>query len=190
IVSETISVLPTWDGGADDTAPFYFGQWFSTDEEDGEDAGCIVVLGDEPEHIHFNDAPCLPPSYQYYRHGNIDLGKFNASPAGYVPNYISNIDGVDRYAACLTVINDIGTIRTLWCVPWDVTYTATVALAHDGTPTVTLDNAAHTRLNIASASDHETIINNVRFQSGGELLKQYSENRPVALIRERGRRMT
>jgi hypothetical protein len=188
IVTESITLLPTWDGEADDTRPFYFGTWYSVDEDDEDSAGCQEILersdddDDNPVDIIFTDAPCMPPSYGYLQHGGLELGKFNISPAGYQPTLMTRISGLDRYLACLAVFDDDDQHHVAWAVPWDVTYNARVAAAPDGRPVVVVAPESLTRLNTGAAANPAALIAQVLPRVPSAAQKTYQANQPVRRI--------
>jgi hypothetical protein len=188
VVTEEVINLPTWDGGADDARPYYFGNWFGTDpeeHEDGED-GCVGVLAlNGAEDIILTDAPCLPPSYNVRQANGIPLGKFNAAPAGYLPDRITRVSGTDRYLACL-MVSSANARSVAWSVPWDVTYAAAVTAGHDGLPQVALDATARTRVNTGGPYDAAALIGQVIGKAAGETLKRYTRNQPARYVRAPG----
>lgn len=175
-VTETMeALLPTWDGGAEDHSPFYFGQWFGTEEEDQDEHGCNEILElNEPKDLHFNDAPCMPPSYRLYRKDDIDLGKFEYSRPSSPPNYMTNITGRDRYLACLTLITDLTTPKVAWCVPWEVVFEAETGLVGQAID-VNVSPNANTTLHVTAGNngDAERLVQDVMGKSSGEELKRY-----------------
>lgn len=188
-VIERVNDLPTWDGGNDGQAPFYFGSWYGTDadaHEDGVDGCCGILTVDNEEDVIFNDAPCMPPSYNVFNSNGIALGKFNFSPPGFEPNYMTRISGADRYVACLVVVDNANARTVIWEVPWDAQFIARVTRHPTGAPVVAIDAAANTRVNIAPTHAIAGLIAASVAKAGGELQKRYEINRPPQLFRALG----
>lgn len=111
------------------------------------------------------------------------MGKFNISPPGYLPTYMTRISGGDKYLACLAVFDHNGGHHVAWAVAWDVTYKARVTRAPDGSPVVVVAPDSLTRINTHSDADPAALIAQVlpRVPSGAQ--KTYQADRPVRRVR-------
>ena len=173
IVTEAIPQLPTRDGGAGETSPFYFGQWWATD--DGEEDGSMGVLAtDEPEDLIFNDAPCLPPSYDALEHDGIPLGMFNIGSKA-SPTYIDKVSGGDSYLACLLLIDEDGGHHVAWSVYWTVKFAATVTVGLEAQPNVNLAPNSWTTINLFHGCNAAGLTRLILPRPGGAAQKIYTK---------------
>ena len=179
-VTDEVTEVPAWDGEKGNTAPYYFGGFYSRLKEDEKSRIDDVQVGKE---FMFNDAPCLAPSIP---EGKVDsdnrmVGVFTVESKNDGKLYVRKITGQDVYLACLVVQtpdSNNGKLEVAWAVPWSVTFNATVEVSGNGDPlpVVIVGDDAVTELNLQPAigkSEAEELVNSIKGKRSSAESKKY-----------------